>query len=114
MRSALTHVRVLERVGPMTLVEARLETGRTHQIRVHLAHLGLPVVGDPVYGRRRAKQGMVALAAETLAGVRALEGQALHAHMLRFRHPIGGQEMSFSVALPSDMALLLACVRRHG
>lgn len=111
VRSAATDVRVLERLGVMTLVEARLGTGRTHQIRVHLAHQGHPVVGDVVYGVRRARQGKAGLDAETLAKVRALSGQGLHAQMLRFRHPVGGQELSFSAPLPKDMGTLLAHLR---
>ena len=97
----------------MTLVEASLKTGRTHQIRVHLAHIGHPVVGDPVYGRRRARQEQVGLTADTAARVRALGGQALHAHTLRFRHPLGGQDVSFTAPLPDDMAVLLAHLRRQ-
>jgi 23S rRNA pseudouridine1911/1915/1917 synthase len=112
-RRAVTNIRVLERLGAMTLVEASLETGRTHQIRVHLSHVGHPVVGDPVYGRRRARQEQARLVAETVGKVRALGGQALHAHVLRFRHPIGGQEVSFAAPLPSDMAMLLAHLRER-
>jgi 23S rRNA pseudouridine1911/1915/1917 synthase len=91
----------------MTLVEAKLGTGRTHQIRVHLAHLGHPVVGDPVYGLRAAVRAEAELEAETLALVQALPGQALHAQTLRFRHPSTGQEVSFSASPPPEMARLL-------
>jgi 23S rRNA pseudouridine1911/1915/1917 synthase len=112
-RSALTHLRVLERLDSTTLVEASLKTGRTHQIRVHLAHVGHPVVGDPVYGRRRARQEEIGLNAGTLARIQALGGQALHAHTLRFRHPVGGQDVSFTAPLPDDMAALLADLRRE-
>lgn len=111
VRSALTDVTTLERFGPMTLVEAHLETGRTHQIRVHLAHQGHPVVGDPVYGRRRARQEKATLDTETLAKVRLLPGQALHAHVLRLRHPVRSQQMSFSAPPPREMALLLSHLR---
>jgi len=111
VRSAHTDVRVLERLGSATLVEASLLTGRTHQIRVHLAHQGHPVVGDRVYGVRRARQAKAALDRATLDLVRALSGQALHAHRLRFRHPISGQELSFSASPPREMALLLAHLR---
>jgi 23S rRNA pseudouridine1911/1915/1917 synthase len=110
-RSALTHLRVLERLDRMTLVEASLKTGRTHQIRVHLAHVGHPVVGDPVYGRQRARQEEIGLSAGTLVHIQALGGQALHAHTLRFRHPVGGQDVSFTAPLPDDMAALLADLR---
>jgi len=108
VRPAATDVRVLERLGPMTLVEARLATGRTHQIRVHLAHVGHPVVGDRTYGVRRARQEEAVLGVEILARVRALKGQCLHAHLLRFRHPVSGQELSFSIGPPRPMSLLLA------
>ena len=80
---AVTHIKVLERYKAHTLVEAVLETGRTHQIRVHLAYVGHPVLGDSVYGLN--KKGT---------------GQLLHAKCLRFIHPITGEEMSFEVPLP--------------
>jgi len=108
IRPAHTDIIVLERYGPMTLVEARLGTGRTHQIRVHLAHQGHPVVGDPTYGLRRARQERAMLDGETLALVRALRGQALHAQLLRFQHPVGGQELTFTAPLPADMAVLVS------
>jgi len=92
----------------MTLVEARLGTGRTHQIRVHLAHQGHPVVGDATYGLRRARRERAMLEGKTLALVRALGGQALHAQLLRFRHPVGGQELTFAAPLPPEMAVLVS------
>jgi 23S rRNA pseudouridine1911/1915/1917 synthase len=104
------------RGGEVTLVEAKLGTGRTHQIRVHLAHIGHPVVGDPVYGLRQARRrlalslsnGRAGLARETEAIIRALGGQALHAHLLKFRHPTTGQQVTFSAAMPPDMARLVS------
>ena len=108
VKSAKTEIRVLERLGTMTLVEARIATGRTHQIRVHLAHQGHPVVGDPLYGVRRAKQEKLALDEETLFLVKSLPGQALHAQTLTLRHPVGGQTLSFSVPPPREMSDLLA------
>lgn len=85
-RPAVTHWRVLERYGAFTLAEARLETGRTHQIRVHMASLGHPVAGDPVYGPARPKLG--------------LEGQALHAARLTLAHPRTGERMTFAAPAP--------------
>ncbi len=108
---ASTEVKVLDRYPRMTLVEARLLTGRTHQIRVHLNHLGHPVLGDPLYGIRRARREMRALDGVARSLAKALPGQALHAHRLRFRHPAGEQELSFSVPPPPEMAKLLAHLR---
>jgi 23S rRNA pseudouridine1911/1915/1917 synthase len=111
VRWAATDVRVLERLAQMTLVEALPATGRTHQIRVHLAHQGHPIVGDRTYGLRRARREQTALDIHTLSRVRALEGQALHAQSVRFRHPASGQELSFSVGPPETMAELLIHLR---
>lgn len=108
LRSAQTDITVLRRFGEISLVEAKLGTGRTHQIRVHLAHIGHPVVGDVVYGLRQARRRRAGLGRETGAMVQALEGQALHAHFLRFRHPTTGQEVTFSAAMPPDMARLVS------
>lgn len=84
-KSAVTHFTVLERFGEFTLVELQLETGRTHQIRVHMQYIGFPVAGDPVYGPRK-----------TLAG----NGQYLHAKLLGFKHPRTGEQMVFEAPLP--------------
>jgi 23S rRNA pseudouridine1911/1915/1917 synthase len=83
-----------------SLVGAQLHTGRTHQVRVHLAHLGCPVIGDPVYGRRRNAAGPEPL--------KSFGRQALHAAILKFRHPGTRREMTFASQLPQDMARLLA------
>jgi 23S rRNA pseudouridine1911/1915/1917 synthase len=107
VRAASTDFRVQVRSAAMTLVEAKLGTGRTHQIRVHLAHVGHPVVGDPVYGLRAARQAEAELDTKTLELVQALPGQALHAQTLRFRHPVTGQEVSFSASPPPELARLL-------
>jgi len=96
-REAVTRYRVLERFARHTLVEAQLVTGRTHQIRVHFAHHGYPVVGDPTYAARRDDLG--------------LHRQALHAARLQFRHPRTGVELTFEVPLPQDMADVLARLR---
>jgi len=85
-REAATNVTVIERMRRFTLVEARLETGRTHQIRVHLAHIGHPVLGDPVYGPKKQPFGT--------------GGQMLHAKGLRLRHPSTGEVMDFDAPLP--------------
>ncbi len=95
-REAVTHYTVLERFPAATLVACRLQTGRTHQIRVHLAHIGHPVLGDPVYGR---------------AHVPEMRRQALHAARLEFTHPRTGRPMAFAAPIPQDMALLLARLR---
>jgi len=112
VRSARTDIDIVERFGTITLVGVKLSTGRTHQIRVHLAHIGHPIVGDPTYGIRVAKQRRAALDLEKRRAVQSLQGQALHAHALRFLHPQSGQKLSFSVPLPADMEGLLALLRR--
>ena len=100
-KHAITHYRVLDRLRGAALVECRLETGRTHQVRVHMAHLGHPLIGDPVYGRDR--KGFKSIL-ETLGFKR----QALHAKRLGFIHPVTGQNLSFDSALPIDMQELLS------
>ena len=111
-RKAVTHFRVLERFQAHSYLRVMLETGRTHQIRVHLAHIHHQVVGDPIYGRRRLIPGGVA--PELRAAVMAFPRQALHASDLGLVHPTSGQELSWSVPLPVDMQLLLDHLRRHG
>ena len=92
------------------MIDCWLETGRTHQIRVHMAHAGHGLIGDPTYGGRR-KMNEKALGA---AGVAAAEGfarQALHAATLGFIHPVTGEELSFASPLPDDMESLIAALR---
>jgi 23S rRNA pseudouridine1911/1915/1917 synthase len=104
-REAVTHYRVVRRFRAHTLVRVELETGRTHQIRVHLAHAGFPLVGDPVYGGRRRLPAGCSPALKAALG--AFRRQALHAARLRLEHPRSGREMSFEAPLPGDMQALL-------
>lgn len=108
-RPAVTHVVVRQRFAAHTFVAARLETGRTHQIRVHLASIGHPLVGDRRYGAR----GVVPRGAgpETTDVVRGFRRQALHAAKLAFEHPESAEPMRFESALPEDMTGLLAALR---
>jgi len=109
-REAVTHYRVVKRFRAHTLVRVELQTGRTHQIRVHLAHAGFPLVGDPVYGgRRRIPAGCSPQLAAELA---AFARQALHAARLKLHHPVTGREMAWEAPLPADMQHLLAALER--
>ena len=103
-KPAVTHFRVLERFGEYTLTECRLETGRTHQIRVHMTYIGHPVVGDPKYGTDR--HGRV-------RGKFAIAGQALHSASLELTHPVTGERMRFAAPLPQDMQELINKIRRR-
>jgi 23S rRNA pseudouridine1911/1915/1917 synthase len=104
-REAVTHYRVVRRFRAHTLVRVQLETGRTHQIRVHLAHAGFPLVGDPVYGgRRRLPAGC---SPQLAAQLSALRRQALHAERLTLRHPESGHELTWSAPLPADLQRLI-------
>jgi 23S rRNA pseudouridine1911/1915/1917 synthase len=109
-REAITHYRVRERFRALTLVECRLETGRTHQIRVHLAHARHPLVGDAVYGGGlRLPKGASAELVEALRGFRR---QALHAERLEFAHPADGRTIAVEAEMPSDMAALVEALRK--
>jgi len=108
-RAALTRVRVRERFRAATLVDAELETGRTHQIRVHLASIGHPLMGDRRYG---ARGRLPPRPTETLvAAVRAFRRQALHAVALGFAHPRDGRWLEFASPLPADFEALLVALR---
>ena len=111
-RSAVTVWRVRERYGVAALLEVDIETGRTHQIRVHLTDLGHPVVGDRVYGGAGRIRTVGDPAAR--ARMKALDRQALHAWRLAFTHPVTGEKMQFSAPLPEDMAGLCAFLRERG
>jgi 23S rRNA pseudouridine1911/1915/1917 synthase len=111
-RPAITELVEREALGPMSLVEARLRTGRTHQIRVHLAYLGRPVVGDPVYGVKVAKRELAALDPAAAALVERLGGQALHAWRLAFVHPRTGKAMRLTAEPPAAMERLVGYLRK--
>lgn len=96
-KEATTKFRVIERFGAYTLVECKLLTGRTHQIRVHMTYIGHPVVGDPKYGSQRVPF--------------SIEGQALHSAELTIAHPVTGEDMVFTADLPEDMQTILAELR---
>ncbi|WP_110932190.1 RluA family pseudouridine synthase [Paenibacillus bouchesdurhonensis] len=95
-KHAVTHFHVTERFGDYTLLELKLETGRTHQIRVHMKFIGHPLVGDPMYGRSK--------------GIK-FDGQALHAAVLGFVHPATGEYMEFTAPIPADMEDMLHSLR---
>ena len=117
-RAAQTDLTVLETFsGVFTLLEAELQTGRTHQIRVHCAYIQHPVVGDPLYGGQR-KIPSNKFSSERRAAleeaIEALNGQALHAYSLAFTHPRTGESLAFEVPLPAPMQTLLSLMRENG
>jgi 23S rRNA pseudouridine1911/1915/1917 synthase len=110
-KPAGTHYRLVERFESHTHIRLKLETGRTHQIRVHMAYLHYPLVGDPVYGGRlRIPSGASEELNETIRG---FNRQALHAKKLTLDHPVTGKELSWEVDLPEDMRHLLQMLRAH-
>ena len=104
-KPARTHVEVVERFGTATLLRCRLETGRTHQIRVHLTAFGHPLIGDPTYRGRRTG------AALAIPEVRAFARQALHAQRLGLVHPVTRKAMQWDSPLPADFQALIAALR---
>ncbi len=111
-KSAATNYRLMQRFGEAaSLVECRLESGRTHQIRVHLTHIGFPIIGDPVYGRgTSARKNALSKQAAQLTG--ALNRQALHAAVIGFQHPQTGERLKFSSELPRDMKRIVSVLKR--
>ncbi len=108
-KQALSHYRVQQRFRAHTLVRVRLESGRTHQIRVHLSHIGFPIVGDPVYGGRAR---IPPDCSEHLAQVlRRFRRQALHAARLALTHPVSGERMQWTAPLPKDMRELITALQ---
>ena len=105
-KSAVTHIRVLQRYPSHSYIECRLETGRTHQIRVHMREAGHPLAGDPLYGNVRHP-----MPDEVSVAVKALGRQALHAYKLSLVHPATGQQVSWNARMPEDMRHLLAVLR---
>jgi 23S rRNA pseudouridine1911/1915/1917 synthase len=105
-REAITHYELVERFGTAaSLVRCRLETGRTHQIRVHMAHIGHPLLGDGVYGAG-FKSASARLDDTAKTAVKSLKGQALHAAVLGFEHPKSGKQMRFEAPLPDELSQL--------
>ncbi|MBS27693.1 MAG: RNA pseudouridine synthase [Alphaproteobacteria bacterium] len=108
-KRALTRFRTVDVYGGglATLIECRLATGRTHQIRVHLGHQGHPIIGDPVYGRTTTRRAALkSLDSAAKAAISGFSRQALHAHRLGFSHPATGETIDFETKLPPDMASL--------
>ena len=108
-REAVTHYRLRERFRAHTLLECRLETGRTHQIRVHMAHLKHPIIGDPLYGGSlKLPRGATD---ELVAALRGFRRQALHAETLEFVHPVSGEPVRCSAPMPADMQALVKALK---
>jgi 23S rRNA pseudouridine1911/1915/1917 synthase len=103
-KHAVTHYRMIESFGKTALVECKLETGRTHQVRVHMAHIGHPLIGDSVYSNRQNPYRIGPNQSK-------FDRQALHAASLGFIHPISGETLRFDSSLPEDMQLLLSALR---
>jgi 23S rRNA pseudouridine1911/1915/1917 synthase len=109
-RPAVTHYEILERFGVHTYLRCNLETGRTHQIRVHMQYLKTPIVGDPVYGLKSIMP-IKSMSDELRQHVLNFNRQALHAIRLGLIHPLSGEVMEWSIDLPDDMKVLLEIIR---
>ena len=108
-RDAVTHYRLRERFRAHTALECRLETGRTHQIRVHMTHIKYPIIGDPLYGGPlKLPKGATD---ELIAALRGFKRQALHAEVLEFAHPLTGQPVRAEAPVPADMRALMKAMR---
>jgi 23S rRNA pseudouridine1911/1915/1917 synthase len=106
-RAAITHYSLEKNYGSVSLLSIRIDTGRTHQIRVHLAHKGHPIVGDSVYGGNRVRN----LQGKILEAAREMQRPFLHSRRIQFRHPTSGELLSFTAPLPSELERFLAVVR---
>lgn len=107
-RRAVTHYRVSEHLHGATVLDLELETGRTHQIRVHMQHIGFPLLGDPFYGRRGSPAGLTPAQRDAWRG---FPRQALHARELRLRHPDQDRDLAVRSPLPEDLQGLIECLR---
>ncbi|MDJ0881701.1 MAG: 23S rRNA pseudouridine(1911/1915/1917) synthase RluD [Gammaproteobacteria bacterium] len=109
-REAVTHFTVREKYRAHCLIDVQLETGRTHQIRVHMAHIHHPLLGDPVYGGRLTLPAGISAQLEQV--IRHFKRQALHAWRLSFIHPITGKDLSFTAEIPSDLRSLITALQQ--
>jgi 23S rRNA pseudouridine1911/1915/1917 synthase len=112
-KHAITHFVLAERFAYTSRLNVRLETGRTHQIRVHLSHLGHPILGDDTYGGRQVREGPDTRSRRAFFSnlFDELPGQALHARSLGFEHPTTGEEMDFESPLPDHLSRIIARLR---
>ena len=128
-RDAITHYKVVRRLEPkrktfdrgsgikrlapsLSLVECRLETGRTHQVRVHMSHIRHPLVGDPFYGKSGPTQSKN-FSEEAQQAINDFRRQALHAYVIGFKHPTTGEHLKFEVELPNDMKRLISALENN-
>ena len=110
-KEAITHYRIIQKFKKHTFIQVQLETGRTHQIRVHFAHIRHPVVGDPSYGKQTFS--MTGLSEELVQALADFNRQALHAAELKIIHPSSKEEISWQAPIPADMQNLLGLMQKH-
>ena len=108
-KAAITHYRIKEKYRAHTLLDIKLETGRTHQIRVHLTHKGYPLIGDPVYKKQKALESKISPPLQQ--AIVEFKRQALHAHTLSFAHPISQETLFFQAPLPDDFQSLITAMQ---